>query len=244
MYKCMFAALFALEFLLAPAPGRAAEPVDVALVLVDDVSRSIDDSEFALQKQGYAEAFTDARVLAAIHAGPAHRIAVSYVEFADEDQVRTMLDWTVISDAASAQAFVARLVAAPRSAQGRTAIGSGIDRAVQMLAESPFQANRSVIDVCGDGTSNDGRDILVARDAALAAGITINGLAIINDHPVSQLYAHVAPPGGLAKYYRDHVTGGPGSFVAEVHDFHAFGRAMVRKLVSEIASAGAPAAGL
>lgn len=244
MYKCMFAALFALEFLLAPAPGRAAEPVDVALVLVDDVSRSIDDSEFALQKQGYAEAFTDARVLAAIHAGPAHRIAVSYVEFADEDQVRTMLDWTVISDAASAQAFITRLVAAPRSAQGRTAIGSGIDRAVQMLAESPFQANRSVIDVCGDGTSNDGRDILAARDAALAAGITINGLAIINDHPVSQLYAHVAPPGGLAKYYRDHVTGGPGSFVAEVHDFHAFGRAMVRKLVSEIASAGASAAGL
>ena len=69
----------------------------------------------------------------------------------------------------------------------------------------------------------------------MKAGITINGLAIINDHPVSWTYAHVQPPGGLANYYRENVTGGPGSFVLEVHDFHTFGEAMTRKLVTEIA---------
>jgi hypothetical protein len=94
-----------------------------------------------------------------------------------------------------------------------------------------------VIDVCGDGTNNAGRDVTEARDDAVRAGITINGLAIINDHPVSWTYAHVQPPGGLPNYYRENVTGGPGSFVLEVHDFHTFGEAMTRKLVTEIATA-------
>ena len=92
-----------------------------------------------------------------------------------------------------------------------------------------------MIDVCGDGTNNAGREVTEARDDALKAGITINGLAIINDHPVSWTFAHVQPPGGLPNYYRENVTGGPGSFVLEVHDFHSFGEAMTRKLVTEIA---------
>ena len=97
-----------------------------------------------------------------------------------------------------------------------------------------------MIDVCGDGTNNAGRDVTEARDDAVKAGITINGLAIINDHPVSWTYAHVQPPGGLPNYYRENVTGGPGSFVLEVHDFHTFGEAMTRKLVTEIADREAP----
>ncbi len=107
---------------------------------------------------------------------------------------------------------------------------------MQSLAEAPVAAARRVIDVCGDGTNNAGRDVAAARDDALRAGIVINGLAIINDHPVSWTYAHVQPPGGLAAYYRENVTGGPGSFVLEIHDFRSFGDGMVRKLVSEIAS--------
>jgi hypothetical protein len=94
-----------------------------------------------------------------------------------------------------------------------------------------------VIDVCGDGTNNAGREVTAARDDAVGAGITINGLAIINDHPMAWTYAHVQPPGGLANYYRENVTGGPGSFVLEVHEFAVFGEAMTRKLVSEIAAA-------
>ena len=108
---------------------------------------------------------------------------------------------------------------------------------MQLLAETGLNATRRVIDVCGDGTNNAGREVADARDDAVKAGITINGLAIINDHPVSWTFAHVQPPGGLANYYRENVTGGPGSFVLEVHDFASFGEAMTRKLVDEIATA-------
>jgi hypothetical protein len=221
--------------LLASQPARA-DDVDVALVLVTDVSRSIDDSEFKLEKDGYASAFTSQKVLEAIQGGPAGKIAVSYIEFASSFEVRTVLDWTVIRDRASAQAFVDRLAAAPRSFWGRTAISAGVDQAVQLLAETGMNATRHVIDVCGDGTNNAGREVAEARDDAVKAGITINGLAIINDHPVSWTFAHVQPPGGLANYYRANVTGGPGSFVLEVHDFSSFGEAMTRKLVDEIAT--------
>src|SRR5262249_40111147 len=156
--------------------------------LVSDVSRSIDDSEYKLEKDGYAAAFTSKQVIDAIKAGSFGAIAVAYVEFASSFEVRTVLDWTVIRDDASAQAFVEKLTAAPRSFWGRTAIGSGIDRGVQLLAESGLDTRRRVIDVCGDGTNNAGRDVTEARDDALKAGITINGLAIINDHPVSWTY--------------------------------------------------------
>ncbi|MDA8250854.1 MAG: DUF1194 domain-containing protein [Rhodospirillales bacterium] len=225
---------------LAVAPARAAEPaeagpVDVALVLVSDVSRSIDDAEFRLQKQGYQAAFTSPDVIAAIGGGPARAIAVAYIEFASPGDVRTVLDWTVIRDAATASGFAARLAAAPRSFWGRTAIGAGIAEAMADLAASGYQATRQVIDVCGDGTSNAGPSVEEMRDRAVADGITINGLTIINDHPVSWAYAHVQPPGGLTAWYRAHVVGGPGSFVLEIHDFASFGQAMTRKLVDEIA---------
>lgn len=222
--------------LLCPAVPCAAQNVDVALVMVNDVSRSIDDAEFKLQKDGYATAFASAEVVRAIQSGPIGAIGVAYVEFAGGAEVRTVLDWTVIHDAASANAFTARLIAQPRSFWGRTAIGSGVDRAVQMLAESGLTATRRVIDVCGDGTNNSGRQVSAARDDAVKAGITVNGLAIINAHPVAWTFAHVQPPGGLPNYYRDNVTGGPGSFVLEVHDFHSFGEAMRRKLITEIAA--------
>jgi hypothetical protein len=232
---CLLAVL-----LIHPPSALAAEGVDLTLVLVTDVSRSIDDSEFKLEKEGYAAAFTSKQVIDAIQGGSVGAIAVAYVEFASSFEVRTVLDWGVIRDQSSAQAFADKLVAAPRSFWGRTAISAGVDRAVQLLAESGFEAPRRVIDVCGDGTNNAGRDVSEARDDALKAGITINGLAIINDHPVSWTYAHVQPPGGLPNYYRENVTGGPSSFVLEVHDFHTFGEAMTRKLVTEIAAAGGP----
>jgi Protein of unknown function (DUF1194) len=232
-------ALLLASVLLVPA-ARAADDVDVALVLVTDVSRSIDDSEFTLEKQGYATAFTSQAVIDAIKGGPTGAIGVAYVEFASSFEVRTVLDWTVIRDKASAQAFADKLSAAPRSFWGRTAISSGVDRGVQLLAESGLNAPRRLIDVCGDGTNNAGREITEARDDAVKAGITINGLAIVNDHPVSWTFAHVQPPGGLPNYYRQNVTGGAGSFVIEIHDFHSFGEAMTRKLVTEIAGRAVP----
>ena len=207
----------------------------MALVLVTDVSRSIDDAEFELEKKGYAAAITDKKVVAAIQGGAVGKIAVSYVEFASNFETRSVVDWTIISDHDSAASFADKVTRSSRSFWGRTAIGAGIDLGVQMLVETTFEPQRKVIDVCGDGTNNAGREVSESRDAAVAAGITVNGLAIINDHPVSWTYAHVQPPGGLANYYRENVAGGPGSFVLEVHEFQTFGEAMTRKLVNEIA---------
>lgn len=221
-------------------PARAGEPVDLALVLVSDVSRSVDDSEFRMQKEGYAAAFNDARVLAAIRGGAIGAIAVAYVEFAGSYEVKTVMDWRIVRDAAGAKAMTDAISAAPRSYWGRTSISAGIDRAMQMLAEAPLEAQRRVIDVAGDGTNNSGRDVEAARDDAVKAGVIINGLAIINEHPVSYTFAHVQPPGGLTEWYRTHVTGGPGSFVVEVREFNAFGEAMTRKLINEIAAIPMP----
>ena len=230
--------LIAALLLLCTGSARATEPVDLVLVLVDDVSRSIDDSEFDLQKKGYFSAFTDPEVLAAIQGGANGAIAVQYVEFASSYEVKTVLDWTVIRDQASAADFAQKMLAAPRTYWGRTAIGSGIELAMKALATSGFDSSRRVIDVCGDGTNNNGPEVSAVRDDAVELGITINGLAIINDHPVSWTYAHVQPPGGLDKYYRENVTGGTGSFVLEIHDFQSFGTAIKRKLINEIADLG------
>ena len=154
LFACIIAAL-----LTVPGISSAADSVDIALALVSDVSRSIDDGEFALEKRGYADAFTNSAVIQAIREGPIGAIAVTYIEFAGDDQVQTVLAWTIIRDSASASAFASRLEEAPRSFYGRTAISSGIDHAVKALATSGLDAARRVIDVCGDGTNNAGRDI-------------------------------------------------------------------------------------
>jgi len=148
---------------LLTLPAQAADTVDVALVLVADVSRSIDDSEFQLQKQGYATAFTDPKVLAAITSGMAGAISVAYVEFAGDGEVRTVIDWTTVRDAASAAQLAARLQAAPRSFWGHTSISAGVDQAMRLLNDPDGQAPRKVIDVSGDGTNNSGRDARARR---------------------------------------------------------------------------------
>ncbi len=235
----LFAALSAALFPLGPR-AHAADGVNVALVLVDDVSRSVNDGEFDLQKKGYHAAFTDPKVIAAIRGGRAGQIAVAYVEFASSFQVKTVLDWVVIKDAASARAFAEAMMAAPRAFSGHTAIGAGIDEAVRVLARLAMPADRKVIDVCGDGTNNSGRAVTEARDDALKQTVTINGLALANESSVPWLQAHTHPPGGLGTYYRENVTGGEGSFVLEIHSYETFAEAVTRKLLEEIASTARP----
>jgi hypothetical protein len=236
MIKTILAAA-ALILAVGPATGAmAADAVDVALVLVADVSRSIDDSEFALQKQGYDGAFRDKAILAAIHAGAHGAIAVSYVEFASEDEVERVVGWTIVRDDATAAAFADRISKAQRSFTGVTSISAGVDFAVKSFADLPAKATRRVIDVSGDGVNNSGRDPEMSRDEAVRLGITINGLAIINERAENPMRGHVQPPGGLPDYYRRNVAGGPGSFVVEVGNFQAIGGAIARKLVTEIAA--------
>src|SRR5271170_536599 len=229
--------LVAMVLVLAgPRPARAAEEVDLLLVLSSDVSRSIDASKFKLQRDGYSAAIVNPRVIQAIHSGALGKIAVSFIEWSGVGAQKIVIDWTVIRDEATAKDFSAQIVEAPRAFADRTSISGGIDFAMAQLARSPFQANRHTIDVSGDGTNNAGREVNDARDEALARGVTINGLVILSERPMSWNADHTNPPGGLDTYYRNNVTGGPGSFVIVAEDFNSFGQAILNKLIAEIAA--------
>jgi uncharacterized protein DUF1194 len=223
---------------LAGGGAARAEQVDLLLVLAADVSRSIDESEFELQRKGYAAAITAPTVLRAIAGGPHHAIAVSFVEWSGETDQKVVVGWTVVRDEEGAGGVAATMLKAPRSFTGRTSISAAIDFAMQHLAAAPATADKRVIDVSGDGTSNSGRPVSEARDAAASAGVTINGLAIINTRANPGYAFHTNPPGGLPKYYQDNVIGGPGAFLLQVENFESFTEAMTRKLVAEIAAAG------
>lgn len=222
------------------APASAQERVDLLLVLSSDVSRSVDAQKFQLQRSGYAAAISDRRVLEAISAGRTGRIGVLFLEWSGFGNQNVVIDWTIVDGPKSAQAFGDKLLELPRSFADRTSISTGIDAAVAQLQRAPFKSERQTIDVCGDGTNNSGRDVSLARDDALRLGITINGLVILSERPLPWNPEHTNPPGGLAKYYRDNVTGGPGSFVIEAQDFNSFGQAIVKKMIAEIADAGTP----
>ena len=215
--------------------GVRAQTTDLLLVLAADVSRSIDESEFALQREGYSAALTDPRVLAAIRGGSTGTIAICFVEWSGAGEQNVVADWTVIHDEEEAGGLAAAILAAPRSFMGRTSISGAIDFAMERFAAAQPRAGRHIIDISGDGTNNSGRPVTEARDQALAEGVTINGLAIINDKPNPGYAFHTQPPGGLAEWYRQNVIGGPGAFLRVVDDFHSFADAMTNKLVSEIA---------
>jgi hypothetical protein len=222
----------------APAlRASAAEPVDLLLVLAADVSRSVDSQKFQLQRDGYAAALANPRVLDAIRAGRNGRIGVLFLEWSGFGNQKVVIDWMLVDGPKAAQAFGDRLLESPRSFADRTSISGGIDAAVAQLARAPFSAERRTIDVSGDGTNNAGRDVGQARDEALALGITINGLVILSATPLPWNPEHTNPPGGLTKYYRDNVIGGPGSFVLEAKDFNSFGQAIAKKMIAEIADA-------
>ena len=231
-----FRSLLVLLALVSATPvARAAEPVDLLLVFAADVSRSIDQPKFQLQREGYAAAIADKRVLEAITAGRNKRIAVAFVEWSGVSSQKVLIDWSVIDGADAARKFGDQLSELPRSFAERTSIAGGIDFSMALLARAPYEAPRRTIDVSGDGTNNSGRDVTLARDEAIAAGVTINGLVILSERPMAWNPEHTNPPGGLANYYRANVVGGPGAFVLVAENFQSFGRAIVKKLIAEIA---------
>jgi hypothetical protein len=234
----IFVALAAL--LLAAPLARATERVDLLLVLAADVSRSVDQAKFKLQRDGYIAALSDKRVLDAISSGRHQRIAVCFVEWSGVGAQKLLIDWIVIDGPDSARKFGDDLLELPRSFAERTSISGAIDFAMNLLDQAPYQADRRTIDVSGDGTNNSGRDVALARDAAVAKGVTINGLVILSERPMAWNPEHTNPPGGLASYYRENVMGGPGAFVVVAEDFNSFGQAIIKKLVAEIALAPPP----
>jgi hypothetical protein len=220
---------------VAAGSARAADPVDLLLVLAADVSRSVDHPKFLLQREGYAAAVSNPQVLDAIKSGANGKIALCFLEWSGYGAQKVVIDWTVIDGAATARKFGDQLFELPRSFADRTSISGGLDFAVSQLIRSPFEAPRQTIDVSGDGTNNAGRDVQLARDEALARGITINALVILSEREMPWNAEHTNPPGGLEQYFRDNVVGGPGAFVMVAEDFQSFGRAIVKKMIAEIA---------
>jgi hypothetical protein len=207
-------------------PAQAADmPVDLELVLTTDVSRSIDEQEFKLQRAGYAQAFRDKRVIDAIRGGGIQRIAVVFVEWTGVGLQKIVIDWTLLDSAASAEAFARQLEDLPRTyyVGGGTAVGEAIYHAATLFENNGFEAERRVIDVSGDGPTNRGRPASVARDFVVSQGIVINGLPILGLEP------------RLESYYATQVIGGPGAFSVPAEGFEDFANAVRSKLIREIA---------
>ena len=197
---------------------------DLALVLAVDVSASVTADSYVLQRDGIARAFENPRLASAISALPGG-IEALVLEWSDPDRIAITVGWTRLADADSAAAFAAALRATKRSSEGLTAIGPALLSAAAAFDHTPEPAARRIIDISGDGMANFGQPPAVARDRTVAAGISINGLAILTEEP------------WLEAYYRSNVIGGPGAFVVAARDFRSFADAMLRKLVQEIAGA-------
>jgi hypothetical protein len=223
------AALLGLGLAAASLPAKALE-VDLELVLAIDVSRSVDDEEAQLQREGYMQALTDKRIIDAIRSGALGRIAVTYVEWAGSQYQQTIIDWTVIDGPDAAKAFAVKIGEAPRVAEMWTSISGALIYSAAKFDNNGYEGKRRVIDVSGDGRNNSGPDLAGIRDAVVARGIVINGLPIMSERPNFGR----PPERDLDIYYEQTVIGGPGSFMVPAHDFPDFARAVRTKLIKEI----------
>ena len=209
---------------VAATPVRADPSVDLQLVLAIDVSGSVNQTRYELQRLGYAEAFRAAEVLAAIRSGPRRVISVTLTQWTGPGQQEQVLAWRRLGDEADVKAFASEIDAMPRKLfSGGTSISGAIDHAVKLLQSGPDQGARRVIDVSGDGRNNRGRPSEAARDEAVKAGVVINGLPIMALEP------------DLDQVYRDAVIGGDGSFMVVAESYYTFAAAVRRKLIQEIA---------
>jgi hypothetical protein len=206
---------------LAPR-AMAQEPVDLALVLVVDVSLSVNEERYVLQRDGTAAAIESAEFAKAVDAGANKAVAVTVMEFSDPDRQIVVMPWTRIASAADAKAFAAKLRRVHRSSSGLTGIANALLAAEDLLGDVPWSATRRVIDVSGDGMSNIGPPIETVRDKLVGDGITINGLPILTEEP------------WLETYYTLYVIGGPGAFVVVAQNLESFADAMRRKLIAEV----------
>ena len=221
----------------ASTATRAADmPVDLQLVLAVDVSRSIDEVEAELQRRGYVEALTNDRVIDAILSGENRRIALCYTEWAGTHYQMVVIDWTVIDSPLAARRFAEKLAEAPRESQSWTAVGAALAHAGQRFEKSGFVSKRKVIDISGDGRTNDGPPADMVRDKLVSQGMVINGL------PVMMNRSNFGRPPDLTldKYYEENVIGGAGSFMIVADNFEHFSRAVRNKLVREVSGVDVP----
>lgn len=210
------------------APPAAAQDTDLELVLLADASGSISQSELRFQRDSYAQAITDPRVLDAIANTAYGSIAVTYVEWATNQAV--VVPWTRIATADQAQAFADALLGPPRQATGRNAIGSALLFGRDLIEGNDIDGWRKVIDFSGDTDGNSfGPPIEQARDEVIAAGITINALAILSERGIMD------GRDTLVETYERRIIGGQNAFVVAAETRDAFADAVRRKLILEIA---------
>jgi hypothetical protein len=206
-------------------PARATN-VDLQLVLAIDTTASVSHGRFELQRDGYAAAFRNPQVIKAIMSGAEQSIAVTMMQWNGRFVQEQVVPWTLVKDQASAHALAEKIARTPRVLFGGsgTSISGAIEQGVVLMEQSPYQSQRRTIDISGDGFDNTGRPITPARDAAVRAGIGINGLPILAYEPT------------LDDYYYRYVIGGPGAFMIPVANYENFAEAIVRKLILEIAA--------
>jgi hypothetical protein len=216
-----------------PVPSAADEAnrVDVELILAVDVSYSMDMDELALQREGYAEAITSKEFLQALKTGPTGKVAVTYFEWAASTDQKIVIPWRVIDGPESAGAVAEEILKAPLRRASRTSISGAINFAMPLFDANDYHGIRRVIDISGDGPNNNGEPVTSARDAALARGVTINGLPIMSKETN---YATMDIE-NLDIYYEDCVIGGAGSFVVPIKTKEKFKEAIRTKLVMEVA---------
>ncbi len=226
--------LLALVLLLAsPAQADGIE-VDLELVLMVDVSRSMTPNELEIQRRGYAAALRSPAVWDAVQSGFLQRVAMSYVEWAGTQ--RTIVDWRLIETSDDLLAFADALSIEFDPALRRTSISSALLYGAEAIRDNAYDGLRRVIDVSGDGPNNLGRPVTRAREAVLAEGITINGLPLMTREGMGSTW-HLDD---LDRYYEACVIGGPGAFVIPVLDWDDFAEAVRRKLILEMVGAPAP----
>lgn len=221
--SCLAVVTFALLFVPAPQAVRSTIHVDLVLVLALDVSGSVDHQEYDLQTKGLAAAFRNPKILKAIAQGRRRQIAVVAVQWAGSEKQAVVVPWTVIKDKDSAERFASQLGSMQRRyLNSETDLSGVIGFATDVALSAPMAAARRVIDISGDGMDNVTYTTLAARDRALRAGMTINGLAILNETPE------------LDKYYDYNIIGGPEAFVMKARDYEDYADAILRKLLREI----------
>ena len=229
----LLGAALAAPALLRASPARATMPVDVELVLAVDVSRSVDPEEQELQFSGYEAAFRDPRLIEGIMGGPVGAIACTMFTWSDWHIQNSVAPWTLLDSAAAAHRFADAIANAPRRTWLYTSISGAMDHAARQFGQG-FEGTRKVVDISGDGVNNSGRPVAEARAEALAQGIVLNGLAVLDRTPSPLSLSSGLPP--LDTYYRDEVIGGPGAFLVVAEGFDAFAGAVRRKIIREIAA--------
>jgi hypothetical protein len=221
----------ALALILLAAPLRAETEVDVELFLAVDVSRSMTPAELEIQRRGYAAALASPEVIAVIEGSLTGQIALTYVEWAGVRAHSVVVPWTLIAGRADAEAVAAQITARFDEGMRRTSISGALAYAAADFENNGFRGLRRVIDISGDGPNNQGPPVTDIRDRVLAEGITINGLPLMTMDAFSSRWGIE----DLDVYYTRCVIGGPGAFVLPVHGWDAFGEAVKRKLLLEIA---------